>query len=225
MENKKILITGATGGIGRSIVNAFLKKRFEIYIQIRSRKKAEKIFGQNSNIHFLEENVEDFEKTVDFLSNLQENDVYFDLVILSAGQIAKDEEFDSQKEAIEKLTIANFLTTKNVILALKKVYGKSLKKTGLVVISSQAANFKVGHLYRKGQEGYVVSKAKQSLFVKKEKKKGSFLFVLLEEPAMIDTQKARSVFSEKDTDWTKALSSENYANLVVSKSIELLESH
>lgn len=54
-QDKKVLVTGATGLIGRSVVSKLVKQEAEVFCLVRDKKKAEKIFDgySQSKLHFL----------------------------------------------------------------------------------------------------------------------------------------------------------------------------
>lgn len=60
-KNKSVLITGATGLIGKLCVKSLVKasQNTKIYALIRNKEKALKIFGQNSGIEFVVQDIND----------------------------------------------------------------------------------------------------------------------------------------------------------------------
>jgi len=225
METKKAFITGITGGIGSFIAKALLDRNFEIYAIVRDLKKAEEIFkidGKNDPRVLLYEgiNMVDRKEVKEFLTAMAVTDVCPYLVVLGAGKFEWDssDKYSSIEEAIHDLDLANYVTAEVFISGLKDVYGKKhLKNTKLVVISSQAANFGTDHPFRKGEEAYVLSKAKASALGRETQKEGFFEEVLIEEPGTIDTPAARKSFSSAQTDWSKAISPEDYVDSLMVK--------
>lgn len=67
LKNKKILITGATGLICSIMIkameyrNRYLNLNLTMYLLVRNKEDAEKIFGNNENIKYIEKNVEDID--------------------------------------------------------------------------------------------------------------------------------------------------------------------
>lgn len=66
LENKKILITGATGLIGRILIKVFKNynemhsSKIKLLLLVRSVENAEKIFGIDENIEYIEQSVEKY---------------------------------------------------------------------------------------------------------------------------------------------------------------------
>ena len=59
LSDKKVLITGATGLIGKNLVRRVLEEGAYIIAPVRSIQKAEAIFGKNSGIDFIETDIID----------------------------------------------------------------------------------------------------------------------------------------------------------------------
>lgn len=127
IENKKILITGATGLIGQNIIKSILKYNIEydgniqIYALVRNVDKAERIFGLSSYIKYIEGNVID-----------AEIDCEVDYVIHSANTTSSKEfvmhpvdtisvAVDGTRNILEQIKDKNI--TKFIYLSSMEVYG------------------------------------------------------------------------------------------------------
>ncbi|MEN9582446.1 MAG: short chain dehydrogenase [Candidatus Parcubacteria bacterium] len=231
MKNKNVLLTGATGGIGSAIAKLLMLLGYTIYAPIRNLEKAKLIFGENPNIHFSLVSIESHVDTKSYISGLYKQGIVFDLVILAAGDFVWDAKFPGQTDdekkqnAIDRLMVVNYVTSETVIEALLEEC-TNLSEVTLVIISSQAANFEESHPKRVGEEGYVVSKAKLSALGKRLKESKKFFEVLIEEPALVGTQKAKDEFTT-DTigatpDWEKEEKKpEEYAEELIREKLSL----
>lgn len=78
MENKKILITGATGFLGKYVVDIFLENNFEVYALGRNEKKGEEL--KKCGVNFIK---------ADF-QNLDDVDKYFENmdIVIHAGALS-----------------------------------------------------------------------------------------------------------------------------------------
>ena len=74
-QSKKILVTGATGFIGRHLTQALLEKNYNVRVFVRNEEKARKMFGDK-----VEYAVGDFEDENKLVKALQHIDIVFHLV-------------------------------------------------------------------------------------------------------------------------------------------------
>ncbi len=80
---KTILITGATGGIGKAIAEYFLKKSWIVIATGRDIKKLENLKQQGAIINKLDvTNLDDINKTIDYITN---NNIIIDVLVNNAG--------------------------------------------------------------------------------------------------------------------------------------------
>jgi|GEM_PF-2302720 len=217
MEKKYILLTGATGGIGSAIAKLLMFLGYTIYAPVRDMDRAKGIYGDDERIICTLVSIENAKDTHNYIFGLHKQGIVFDFVILAAGKFIWDDKFEGntpeekQKNAIEKMMVINYVTSETVINALLSVYhdksGITLAKTTLVIISSQAARFEVGHPFRVNEEGYVVSKTKLSAFGRDVAALEKFFSVVIQEPGRVGTESAKESFNAKtigaDLDWEK----------------------
>ncbi len=151
---KNVLITGATGGIGFSLVDAFYSNEFNLFVTGSNNEKLQSI--KSKYPENLEICVCDLSKEKEISELMKKAEEYFgsvDILINNAG-ITKDNLFlrinnEDWNQVMNINLNANFLITKIAIKGMVK------KKWGRVInISSDAA--KIGN---PGQTNYVASKS------------------------------------------------------------------
>jgi len=151
---KNVLITGATGGIGFSLVDAFYSNEFNLFVTGSNNEKLQSIKSKYPKN--LEICVCDLSKEEEINELMKKAEKYFgsvDILINNAG-ITKDNLFlrinnEDWNQVMNINLNANFLITKIAIKEMVK------KKWGRVInISSDAA--KIGN---PGQTNYVASKS------------------------------------------------------------------
>ena len=128
ITNKKILITGASSGLGRSLANILLERNNKIYSLSRSKIFNKKIKSQICNF----KSILDIKKKLNKLILKKIDYVFLNAGIL--GEIKKIEKINS-KELLEILKI-NFIANKEIIDFIIK---KKIKPKLIVGISSGAA--------------------------------------------------------------------------------------
>ena len=152
MKNRKIVITGASKGIGKAIAKKFALDDCEIYL-ISSNEKTlqytskEINKGNNSKIHYYATNLKTEQGCNNVLSDIQNNFKDLDTIIFSAGD-TKSGDFLSQP--IDDFFDGFDLKFYSVVRLLKGLWTNLKQKKGWVVaINGQMAdtpnpNFTVG---------------------------------------------------------------------------------
>ena len=136
-KNKKILITGATGGIGKALVKKFVSLEGSVLATGTKTEKLEALKKEFSNINILKFDISDHSKIEEFVEN-----VFSQL----NGLRMKDEEW---KKVIEVNLGSTFFLCKYAIKKmLKNKYGRIVNITSVV-----------GHTGNLGQANYAASKA------------------------------------------------------------------
>lgn len=202
--NKKILLTGSTGGIGSTLAVALLEEGHELYLPVRNIEKAEALFFRFPNAHIEIRDLEDYDDMIEYCLLCSSEGISFDFVLLLAGDLRKDidkmfaGETDEEKEknSIEYHERVNLKTAETVVFGLQKTFGITLNQTTLLGVSSWAANFEPGHPYRKGEEGYVIAKEKLSKMLHSLKHESYFRDVICEEPSLIRSPLTEREFPE-----------------------------
>ena len=154
LNNKKILITGASGGIGSSLCQKFIKEGSKIIFTSSSKDKLEKLKNTNGNSHLyylldLSKN----EELIDGIKTISDENKDIDILINNAG-ITRDNLMlrmkpDQWNEVINVNLNSNYYIIKSILPNMVK------KKNGKIIgISSVVAS--TGN---PGQSNYTASKA------------------------------------------------------------------
>ena len=152
-KNKKILITGATGGIGSCFVDKFNDLGAEIVASGTREEKLSILKKKFPKIHIEKFKLEEHDKIENFIENVNKKLGGIDILINNAGitldnlSIRLTEE--NWKKVLDINLTSTFLMCKYVIKKmLKKKYGKIVNITSIV-----------GHTGNLGQANYSASKA------------------------------------------------------------------
>ena len=152
-KNKKILITGATGGIGKALVKKFVSLEGSVLATGTKTEKLEALKKEFSNINILKFDISDHSKIEEFVENVSSQLNGLDVLVNNAGINVdnlslrmKDEEW---KKVIEVNLGSTFFFCKYAIKKmLKNKYGRIVNITSVV-----------GHTGNIGQANYAASKA------------------------------------------------------------------
>ena len=152
-KNKKILITGATGGIGKALVKKFVSLEGSVLATGTKTEKLEALKKEFSNINILKFDISDHSKIEEFVENVSSQLNGLDVLVNNAGINVdnlslrmKDEEW---KKVIEVNLGSTFFLCKYAIKKmLKNKYGRIVNITSVV-----------GHTGNIGQANYAASKA------------------------------------------------------------------
>jgi len=152
-KGKKILITGATGGIGKSLVKKFLSLDGTVLATGTNTEKLDSLKKEFPNINVLKFDISDHSKIEDFIENVTSQLVGLDVLVNNAGITLdnlslrmKDEEW---KKVIDINLSSTFYLCKHAIKKmLKNKYGRIVNITSIV-----------GHTGNLGQANYSASKA------------------------------------------------------------------
>jgi|TARA_B100001094_G_C18066407_1_gene737699 3-oxoacyl-[acyl-carrier protein] reductase len=153
LKNKKILITGATGGIGNCLVEKFHKLGSKIVATGTNEEKLDRLQTKFSNIYIEKFKLDEHEKIESFVDKIEKKLDGLDIVINNAGitidnlSIRLSEE--NWKKVLDVNLTSTFLMCKYAIKKmLKNKYGKIINITSIV-----------GHTGNLGQANYAASKA------------------------------------------------------------------
>ena len=152
-KNKKILVTGATGGIGGEIIKKFISLDGNVVATGTNIEKLELLKKDHPNLNVIKFDISEHSKIEEFIDNATTQLSGLDILINNAGTNMdnlslrmKDEEW---KKVIDINLTSTFLLSKYAIKKmLKNKYGR------IVNISSV-----VGHTGNLGQSNYAASKA------------------------------------------------------------------
>ena len=153
LKNKKILISGATGGIGNSLVDKFHSLGAIIVATGTNEEKLNNLKKKFSNIYTLPFKLQEHNKIEGFIENVDKKLNGIEILINNAGitldnlSIRLTEE--NWKKVIDINLNSSFLMCKySIKKMLKKKYGKIVNITSIV-----------GHTGNLGQANYAASKA------------------------------------------------------------------
>ncbi len=152
-KNKKILVTGATGGIGREIVKKLISLEGSVVATGTNTERLDLLKKDFPNVNVVKFDISDHSKIEEFIDNTTTQLTGLDILINNAGVNMdnlslrmKDEEWN---KVIDINLTSTFLLSKYAIKKmLKNKYGR------IVNISSV-----VGHTGNLGQANYAASKA------------------------------------------------------------------
>ncbi len=152
-KDKKILITGATGGIGKALVKKFVSLEGNVLATGTKTEKLNALKEEFPNINILKFDISDHSKIEEFIENTSSQLAGLDVLVNNAGinrdnlsLRMKDEEW---KKVIDVNLGATFFLCKYAIKKmLKNKYGRIVNITSIV-----------GHTGNLGQANYAASKA------------------------------------------------------------------
>jgi len=153
LKSKKILITGATGGIGNCLVKKFNELGSSIIATGTNESKLNNLKKDYPNIHIERFNLDDHNKIEEFINNVDKKLNGLDVLVNNAGitldnlSIRLNEE--NWKKVLDINLTSSFLMCKySIKKMLKKKSGKIINITSIV-----------GHTGNIGQANYAASKA------------------------------------------------------------------
>jgi len=152
-KDKKILITGATGGIGKALVKKFVSLEGKVLATGTKTEKLEALKKEFPTINILKFDISEQSKIEEFIENVSSQLTGLDILINNAGinmdnlsLRMKDEEW---KKVIDVNLGSTFFLCKQAIRRmLKNKYGRIVNITSIV-----------GHTGNLGQSNYAASKA------------------------------------------------------------------
>jgi len=152
-KNKKIVITGATGGIGRSLVKKFLSLDGDVLATGTNLEKLDSLKKDFPKINILKFDISDHSKIEEFIENSSSVLAGLDVLVNNAGINKdnlsirmKDEEWNKVIDI--NLSSTFFLCKYAIKKMLKNKYGRIVNITSIV-----------GHTGNLGQSNYAASKA------------------------------------------------------------------
>jgi len=154
LKDKKIIVTGASGGIGNSIVDKLNNSGAKILATGTKIEKLEKLKSKYKNISILKFDISQNDKIEEFVENATNQlGGSLDCIINNAGltqdNLAIRMSFDEWKKVIDVNLTSTFLLSKFAIKKmLKNKSGKIINITSVV-----------GHTGNLGQANYTASKA------------------------------------------------------------------
>ena len=152
-KNKKILITGATGGIGKALVKKFVSLEGNVLATGTNSEKLDALKKEFPNISVLKFDISNHKKIEEFIENVTSQLVGLDVVINNAGITMDNLSLRMKEEEWQKVIDINlsstfYLCKYAIKKMLKNKYGRIVNITSIV-----------GHSGNVGQSNYAASKA------------------------------------------------------------------
>jgi len=152
-KNKKILVTGATGGIGKALVQKFVSLEGNVLATGTKTEKLDSLKKEFPSINVLKFDISDHSKIEDFIENVSSQLVGLDILVNNAGinmdNLSLRMKDDEWKKVIDlNLGSTFFLCKYGIKKMLKNKYGRIVNITSIV-----------GHTGNLGQSNYAASKA------------------------------------------------------------------
>ena len=160
LKNKKVLITGATGGIGYSLVEKLYNLGSKIIATVTNEEKLSNLKKNFKDIEIEKFKLDEHDKIEKFIDKVDNSLNGIEILINNAG-ITKDNlsirmSQEDWKKVLDVNLTSTFLMSKfSIKKMLKKKYGKIINITSIV-----------GHTGNLGQANYSASKAGISAFSK-----------------------------------------------------------
>jgi len=153
LKNKKVLITGATGGIGKALVSKFSSLDANILATGTKNEKLDLLKKEFPNINILKFDISEHPKIEEFIENVFSQLTGLDVLINNAGVNLDNLSLRMTNEQWKKVIDINlgstfFLTKYAIKKMLKNKYGRVVNITSIV-----------GHTGNLGQSNYAASKA------------------------------------------------------------------
>ena len=152
-KNKKVLITGATGGIGKALVKKFLSLEGSVFATGTKIENLEKLKKEFPSINILKFDISNHDKIEEFIENAHSQLAGLDILVNNAGTNVDNLSLRMKNEEWKKVIDINlsstFILSKYAIKKmLKNKYGRIINITSIV-----------GHTGNLGQSNYAASKA------------------------------------------------------------------
>ncbi len=152
-KDKKILITGATGGIGKALVKKFLSLDGKVLATGTKIEKLEALKKEFPKVNTLKFDISDHPKIEEFIENVSSQLSGLDILVNNAGINIDNLSLRMKDEEWKKVIDVNlgstfFLCKYGIKKMLKNKYGRVVNITSIV-----------GHTGNLGQSNYSASKA------------------------------------------------------------------
>ncbi len=153
LKNKKVIITGATGGIGNSLVKKFSECEAQVLATGTKDDKLDKLKKEFENIQIEKFNLGDHSKIESFIETANQKLGGLDILVNNAGINLDSLTIRLSEENWKKVLDINLTST---FLMCKSVIKKMLKNKSGKIINITSI---VGHTGNFGQTNYSASKA------------------------------------------------------------------
>ena len=152
-DNKKIIITGATGGIGNELVKKFISLKGKVLATGTNNEKLEKLKKEYPDIEILKFDISKHSQIENFIEDASSKIKGLDILVNNAGITADNLSLRMKNEEWQKVIDINlsstfYLCKYAIKKMLKNKYGRVVNITSIV-----------GHTGNLGQSNYAASKA------------------------------------------------------------------
>ncbi len=153
LKNKKVLITGATGGIGNDIVKKFDEFGAKIVATGTNEEKLKNLKNKFANLHVEKFKLDEHDKIENFINLVDQKLGGIDILINNAGITLDNLSIRLTEENWKKVLDINLTST---FLMCKFTIKKMLKQKNGKIVNITSI---VGHTGNLGQANYAASKA------------------------------------------------------------------
>ena len=153
LKNKKVIITGATGGIGYSLIKIFTKQGSKVLATGTNEEKLKKLKNEFDSIEIDKFKLDEHQNIESFIDNAHQKLDGIDILINNAGITIDNLSIRLTEENWKKVLDINLTAT---FLMCKFSIKKMLKKKSGKIINITSI---VGHTGNMGQANYAASKA------------------------------------------------------------------
>ncbi len=153
LKNKKILITGATGGIGNCLVEKFSNLETKIMATGTNEEKLTNLKKKFPKVHIEKFKLDEHDKIEDFINSVEKKLGGLDILVNNAGITLDNLSIRLSEENWKKVLDINLTST---FLMCKSAIKKMIKNKSGKIINITSI---VGHTGNLGQANYSASKA------------------------------------------------------------------
>ena len=153
LKNKKILITGATGGIGNCLVEKFSNLETKIMATGTNEEKLTNLKKKFPKVHIEKFKLDEHDKIEDFINTVEKKLGGLDILVNNAGITMDNLSIRLSEENWKKVLDINLTST---FLMCKSAIKKMIKNKSGKIINITSI---VGHTGNLGQANYSASKA------------------------------------------------------------------
>ena len=138
--NKKVWITGASSGIGKSLALKFAKEGWQVAVSARRENLLKDLSKENENIHSFPLDVTNESETKIVFKKILSEFKSLDICVFGSGMHDPMSEKNLNSETFRKIMETNFFGTLNCIIAVNNYFKE--KKGGQISIVSSVAGYR-----------------------------------------------------------------------------------
>ena len=138
--NKKVWITGASSGIGKSLALKFAKEGWKVAVSARRENLLKDLSKENENIHSFPLDVTNESETKIVFKNILSEFKSLDICVFGSGMHDPMSEKNLNSETFRKIMETNFFGTLNCIIAVNDYFKE--RKDGQISIVSSVAGYR-----------------------------------------------------------------------------------